>query len=118
MGRAVAGSDGRWSVRLDRPIGKGVHSLRVDHISANGAILASVNSPFARAVLVASLPDETAVVVQPGNSLWRIARRIYGQGIRYTVIFQANKTRIDNPDLIYPGQIFTVPRGTQLPNGE
>ena len=52
---------------------------------------------------------EGRVVVQPGNSLWRIARRVYGEGPRYTVIYQANQEQIRDPDLIYPGQIFTVP---------
>ena len=52
---------------------------------------------------------ESAVIVQPGNSLWRIARRVYGRGLRYSVIYQANRERIRDPDLIYPGQIFTIP---------
>jgi nucleoid-associated protein YgaU len=50
------------------------------------------------------------VVVQPGESLWRIARHAYGQGIRYTVIFAANHDQIRDPDLIYPGQAFAVPQ--------
>ena len=50
------------------------------------------------------------MVVQPGNSLWRIARRVYGQGVRYTVIYAANQAQIGNPDLIFPGQIFSVPQ--------
>jgi nucleoid-associated protein YgaU len=48
-------------------------------------------------------------VVQPGNSLWKLARESYGQGVRYTVIYEANKEQISNPDLIYPGQVFAVP---------
>ena len=49
------------------------------------------------------------VVIQPGNNLWRISRVIYGEGVQYTVIYQANKEQIRNPDLIYPGQIFATP---------
>ena len=49
------------------------------------------------------------ILVQPGNSLWRISRRFYGEGIMYTLIFKANQNQIDNPDLIYPGQIFEIP---------
>ena len=48
-------------------------------------------------------------MVQPGNSLWRIARRVYGEGVRHTLIFDANQDQIRDPDLIYPGQIFVVP---------
>lgn len=47
--------------------------------------------------------------MQPGNTLWRIARNEYGRGIRYTVIFRANRENIRNPHLIYPGQVFTIP---------
>ena len=53
--------------------------------------------------------DGSVIVVEPGNSLWRIARRTYGQGTRYTVIFEANRKQIENPDLIYPGQVFNLP---------
>jgi nucleoid-associated protein YgaU len=48
-------------------------------------------------------------VVERGDSLWRISRKIYGQGMRYTQIYEANAVQIRNPDLIYPGQIFVVP---------
>jgi nucleoid-associated protein YgaU len=47
--------------------------------------------------------------VQPGNNLWRIAERSFGAGLRYTEIYQANRARIRDPNLIYPGQIFAVP---------
>lgn len=47
--------------------------------------------------------------VQPGSTLWAIARNNYGQGVMYLRIFEANKTQIRNPDLIYPGQVFEVP---------
>jgi nucleoid-associated protein YgaU len=49
------------------------------------------------------------IIIQPGNNLWNISRVIYGQGLSYTTIYQANKEQIRNPDLIYPGQIFLTP---------
>ena len=49
------------------------------------------------------------MIVQPGNSLWRIARRVYGSGFQYTVIYAANAGQIRDPDLIFPGQIFVLP---------
>ena len=49
------------------------------------------------------------VIIQPGNNLWNISRVIYGSGVSYTAIYQANKGQIRNPHLIYPGQIFTTP---------
>lgn len=54
-------------------------------------------------------PVPGRVIVQPGNNLWNISRVIYGRGIEYSVIFQANKNQIRNPHRIYPGQIFATP---------
>jgi nucleoid-associated protein YgaU len=56
------------------------------------------------------VPNPT-ITIQPGNNLWRLSRDIYGRGVMYTVIYEANKDNIRNPNLIYPGQIFVTPRG-------
>ncbi len=106
---ALAGADGHWTATLARSVKPGLHRLRVDQLDAAGRVAARVETPFSRAVLAAALPTETAVIVQPGNSLWRISRRIYGEGMRYSVIYQANQEQIRDPDLIYPGQIFVLP---------
>jgi LysM repeat protein len=47
--------------------------------------------------------------VQPGSTLWAIAKESYGAGIEYFKVFEANKERIRDPDLIYPGQVFEIP---------
>ena len=47
--------------------------------------------------------------VQPGSTLWAIAEESYGAGIEYFKVFEANKERIRDPDLIYPGQVFEIP---------
>ncbi|MBH1973828.1 MAG: LysM peptidoglycan-binding domain-containing protein [Rhodobacteraceae bacterium] len=49
------------------------------------------------------------VTVQPGFTLWGIAEGRYGDGVRYVQVFDANKDKIKDPDLIYPGQVFTIP---------
>jgi nucleoid-associated protein YgaU len=49
------------------------------------------------------------VTVQPGNTLWAIARENYGEGPLFVRLFEANRDRIRDPDLIYPGQIFEIP---------
>ncbi|MEN8660411.1 MAG: LysM peptidoglycan-binding domain-containing protein, partial [Marivita sp.] len=49
------------------------------------------------------------VTVQPGNTLWAIARDRYGEGPAYVKVFEANRDRIRDPDLIYPGQVFSIP---------
>ncbi|MBD9371672.1 LysM peptidoglycan-binding domain-containing protein [Rhizobium sp. ARZ01] len=53
--------------------------------------------------------SKTSVIIRRGDTLWQIARRVYGQGVRYTSIYLANEDQITNPDRILPGQIFGVP---------
>jgi nucleoid-associated protein YgaU len=55
------------------------------------------------------VPQVNTAMVARGDNLWRISRRIYGQGTRYTVIYDANQGQIRNPDRIYPGQLFVLP---------
>lgn len=55
------------------------------------------------------IPDINTTIVSRGDNLWRISQRIYGKGVRYTVIYGANQGQIRNPNLIYPGQVFVLP---------
>ncbi len=48
-------------------------------------------------------------VVQSGDSLWAIAKKYYGDGSKYTKIYNANKDKVKNPSLIYPGQKLVIP---------
>ena len=59
------------------------------------------------------VPHVDTTVVVRGDSLWRISRSTYGHGIRYSVIYNANREQIRDPDLIYPGQIFVLPKAQQ-----
>lgn len=59
----------------------------------------------------AAPPPPVTVTVQPGFTLWGIAEGQLGDGIRYVQVFEANKDKIRDPDLIYPGQVFTIPAG-------
>lgn len=49
-------------------------------------------------------------VIARGDSLWALSRLAYGDGARYAVIFKANRDKINNPNLIYPGQTFVMPQ--------
>jgi nucleoid-associated protein YgaU len=128
IGEAVADENGLWTFTPSTPIAPGLHVVRVDQVDETGKVLARAQTPFEQAAVPLAAqagsgaqPAASAtgsvvtlngrIVVQPGNSLWRIARESYGQGIRYTVIYEANKDQISNPDLIYPGQVFAVPTG-------
>jgi len=110
-GDATADDKGRWTVTATRPIEPGVHELRVDQLDAQGLVLARLEAPFERATPeeVAMVLQDGKVVIQPGNNLWTIAQKLYGSGYQYTVIYQANKAQIRDPNLIYPGQVFETP---------
>lgn len=56
-----------------------------------------------------SVLDTGQVIIRRGDNLWRLSRRVYGQGIRYTSIYDANRDQIGQPELIFPGQVFTLP---------
>jgi nucleoid-associated protein YgaU len=48
--------------------------------------------------------------VKKGDSLWKIAKRVYGDGGKWRTIYDANKKVIGkNPNLIYPGQKLVIP---------
>ncbi len=109
VGDAAADAQGRWTLVPSVPVAEGHHHLRTDQLNRNGSVAARIALPFERV----AVPDiemlDGKLVIQPGENLWRIARHVYGHGIRYTVIYLANRSQIRNPDLIYPGQIFAVP---------
>jgi nucleoid-associated protein YgaU len=115
--------NGTWSVTLPQ-VDTGVYTLRVDQVDAAGEVTSRIESPFKREAteVVAAVQAEEAVraearggnlvslrTVQPGATLWAIARESYGEGVLYVKVFEANKDRIRDPDLIYPGQVFVVP---------
>lgn len=84
--------------------------------TASATPQANTGSRMASALPDAPVPPSTIVVpnidtaiVSRGDSLWRISQRIYGRGMRYTVIYGANQKQIRDPDLIYPGQVFVLP---------
>ncbi len=55
---------------------------------------------------------DTSVIIRRGDSLWRISRRIYGRGVRYSTIYLANKEKVENPNRIWPGQVMMIPDKT------
>jgi nucleoid-associated protein YgaU len=110
VGDAMADAAGAWTIAgatASAPGGVGQRLLLVE-LGADGAELGSLDLPIALSPMETE-PGPGQVVVQPGNSLWRIARETYGGGILYTLIYRANRDRIADPDLIYPGQVFTLP---------
>lgn len=109
LGRTNADDKGVWLVTPEHDIEPGVYDLRADLIDDEGRVLARASTPFRKDPQMPDMESGTFVIVQPGSSLWRIARKSYGSGFAFTVIFQANQGQIKDPDLIYPGQVFTLP---------
>ena len=54
-------------------------------------------------------PQQSTYTVKSGDCLWNIAKKYLGDGSRYNEIYNLNKDKITNPNLIYPGQVLTLP---------
>ena len=114
---AKTNKEGYWETDLS-DIVPGTYTLRIDQLSLKGDVISRLESPFKRedretlAKLIApsnSPARINIVTVQPGNTLWAIARKRYGDGLLYVRVFEANRDKIKDPDLIYPGQLFDLP---------
>ncbi len=80
-----------------------------DAAVAAPAATATPQAPAVEAVPVVK-PAPVTVTVQPGFTLWGIAKENFGEGVLYVQVFEANRDKIRDPDLIYPGQVFSIPR--------
>ncbi len=144
LGEAKANDAGRFLVESKQPVPVGTQILRADSVDAQGEVTARASVPFERVdtdklALVASgapqsviaipAPElalnpnppvltkvDTSVIIRKGDTLWQIARRVYGKGVTFSTIYNANVAQITDPNRIFPGQIFAVPRNTE--NGE
>jgi hypothetical protein len=102
---------GTWSVT--GTLAPGRYMLQIVQLGEDGQPKYAIEVPFEQASREDIVFRDGNVIVQPGNNLWIIARRAYGTGEQYTVIYEANQAQIRDPDLIYPGQIFRVPEDEQ-----
>lgn len=119
VSRLPVAPDGTW--RTDLPdVDTGVYTLRIDEVDEGGEVVSRIETPFLRedpADVVEAMADDVADpeftiatrTVQPGATLWAIAEERYGSGVLYVTVFEANRDRIRDPDLIYPGQVFMMP---------
>jgi nucleoid-associated protein YgaU len=107
MGYATAAPDGRWTLAPGRPTPHGPQRLRVDRLTAGGPGVAHrLEVPFERVIVRSG----GSVTIVRGDNLWNIARSALGGGERYTAIYEANRNQIRDPNLIYPGQVFVIPK--------
>ena len=110
VAQALAAPDGQWRATLP-DVDEGLYTLRVDELAGDASVRSRFETPFQRQApgLAAGAAGVRAVTVQPGNTLWGISAAQYGEGIQYVKVFEANRDQIRDPDLIYPGQVFTLP---------
>lgn len=130
-GSSQIAANGTWSATLSQ-IAPGVYTLRADQLDQDGKVTSRYETPFKResteslaavtaptsAAPTSAAPEATTaitpppavVTVQPGLTLWAIAQQSFGSGTMYVQVFEANKDQIRDPNLIYPGQVFTIPK--------
>ncbi len=137
-GEATAGEQGEWQYTGGATVAPGEHVLRADQLDVGGKVVSRIELPFfrekeevaiaaqAQPVQPMAKPTEAPqkpgtrmaaaeiivperIVIQPGHNLWRLSRQIYGKGRLYTVIYEANRDQLRNPNRIYPGQILAAP---------
>ena len=94
----------RASMQPDKP-----YNLRAELLGESESVVQVTEIEISAESLEIGSDGSDMLVIHKGDALWRIAYRAYGQGVRYVDIFKRNNNRINNPDLIYPNQIFAIP---------
>ena len=109
FGDALVLADGGWQVTGQVDNNRNTHRLEFVLVDNAGQVAARYLLPVRARDLQKGLDGSQLVVVNKGDALWRIAYRSFGKGVRYVDIVRKNTGDIDNPDLIYPNQIFALP---------
>jgi nucleoid-associated protein YgaU len=140
IAEAKTQSDGRWSLTIKGGLTAGGYVIQADEINPGGAtVIASANTPFEYPDMPAAAPAQAAAPtvssaqpsasspadpvvdavqtkrVATGHTLWALSKSYYGDPTRYPVIYEANRAQIHNPNVIYPGQVFVVPKSDAKP---
>ncbi len=138
IGSSNVTPDGRFLIEAKKQLPVADYIIRADLLDKDDRVIATARVPFHReegarlsAVAPARKPDavqdgtqdaaaleeaQGSVIIRRGDNLWTISRRTYGKGSRYTTIYLANQDQIRNPDLILPGQVFTMPKEPLSPH--
>ena len=109
FGDGDVGMDGAWQVSGQVDLDRARRVMRFALVDADGQTVATYELPVATRDLSQGLDGSRMVIVQQGDALWRIAYRSYGEGIKYVDIVRRNAAAINDPDLIFPNQIFAIP---------
>ncbi|MEM6665962.1 MAG: LysM peptidoglycan-binding domain-containing protein [Pseudomonadota bacterium] len=131
IGDTVVDMTGRWRFSADvaakEPLNIRADSVDQETGQPTARAEVSFDAPEPNETIIALMPVPTErtgqpqpagterLIVRQGDNLWTIARELYGRGVRFTTIYDANRTQIRDPDLIYPGQVFEIPKRIPLP---
>ncbi len=136
LAEAKTQSDGRWSLTIQHGMSPGGYVMRADEIGhGDASAVASADTPFdypetaAPASPAAAIPASASAQqssasspadpvigsiqtkrVVTGHTLWALSQSYYGDPTRYPAIVEANRAQIHNPNVIFPGQVFVVPK--------
>jgi nucleoid-associated protein YgaU len=114
MATAPIMADGSFNAELSG-VAAGTYLLRADQLDGAGAVTSRYEQEITKAAaaeLATAASAPAVIAVTQGTTLWAIAAAQFGDGLMYVQVYEANKDKIRDPDLIYPGQVFTIP---QLP---
>jgi nucleoid-associated protein YgaU len=109
LAAATADAAGEWSATSTRAVRPGRVELRLDQLGKDARVVQRLVVPLAQPDAAQLMPGQS-YTVQPGNNLWQISRRAYGIGTHYLIIYSANLGQIHDPERIYPGQVFKLPK--------
>ena len=114
VGDVRVDENGRWLYEDKKKLPSGEHKIRVDQITtATGNVSARAEVPFVvedRTLTELAEAENNTVIIRRNDNLWTIAQRLYGDGERFTAIYEQNRDQIRDPNLIFPGQTFTLPK--------
>lgn len=109
VGKVFVDKAETWNIKTSYLMKKGLkYTIRADQADETGKIVARVEVPF-EIVTGLAVNDKNQIRVVKGDCLWNIAKYAYGDGFAYMTIYQANKNKIKDPNLIYPNQVFVIP---------
>ncbi len=106
IGKSIADVQGNWEFSINEIVFEN-YDLEIKSSFENNIL--SLKTEILNGKIDSKLFYEKEIIVENGNSLWRIARKTLGGGILYAEIYKNNKKIINDPDLIFPGQVFKIP---------
>lgn len=101
-GVATIKGDAKSPDALEKAILMAGNAMGIEEVKADDATVGGQQAQYGS--------DDEFYIIEKGDSLWKIAEKAYGNGIKYKEIFEANREVIEDPDKIFPGQKIRIPK--------